>query len=668
MVYTSEQVKGFQEAAAARRAANPQKATPLTRAQAIGSAQAASEASSATPTTPISASSPSVPRNIAAETETISKIGRSPSSDQEMLDAALMTYGNNLPDEFKKLQESLANINAQNAEQIKAGISKMGQAGSELKATAEQEAGASPMRLNVLQQALRRASSVGSQELGKSDIFQKAADATGATELLGYGALASSLATRSDEMNYKYDNFSNVIGQIANSMAAQNTNLLSKAKLALDSYDQLRGEYEFERKRMDDIEAKKKDYEQQMEYLAKQNEYELGRMEKSNKLALELETEKSQIMSPTEWIEYAAKQQEYWDAIGYTPGMIPESDTYSISQTATGVTVDDIIAGQKTGQCGKLVNDLGFVTADGQRMFGDSYESKAKWIDANIKVPEAGMAFVMKTESPYGHVGFVESVDAANGTMTVLDSNWSGDEKAQRRIVPISSVAGFVRPPGAVSVDSSTGGLYDQYYSQAIKEGVPADDAQKFATDRIKEAYQPMTEAQGKAFNAYVIMNEEEDTYKSLMEGVNPEAFGDAINFISRKMKEGDTLTSDLVRQYVSDSTVSEAINSELRWLEGALREESGAVITVDEYKQKGAAYFPRPGDSATEIARKEKLRTGIVKSKYAKMGASGQRQYEQSFGGADEDVSADEDSMLQDLMDLYDNSSIVNEFNSLWE
>ena len=48
---------------------------------------------------------------------------------------------------------------------------------------------------------------------------------------------------------------------------------------------------------------------------------------------------------------------------------------------------------------------------------------------------------------------------------------------------------------------------------------------------------------------------------------------------------------------------------SEFRWLEGALREESGAAITVGEYDTKGTAFFARTGLASFNTALR-KLRS----------------------------------------------------------
>ena len=153
-----------------------------------------------------------------------------------------------------------------------------------------------------------------------------------------------------------------------------------------------------------------------------------------------------QLINPLDQPALIKAQYENWALSGYEPGVIPQGGEYGVTANGDGSVSINTEVGFKAGQCGRFVNDV-----FGQKMMGDSYESKMSWVDPSIKVPEAGMAFVMETESPYGHTGIVESVNAETGMMTVVDSNWGNDEKIQRREIPISSVSGFVRPPKSIS-------------------------------------------------------------------------------------------------------------------------------------------------------------------------------------------------------------------------
>lgn len=153
-----------------------------------------------------------------------------------------------------------------------------------------------------------------------------------------------------------------------------------------------------------------------------------------------------QLINPLDQQALIKAQYENWALLGFEPGVIPQGGSYGVTANGDGSISVNAEVGFKAGQCGRFVNDV-----FGQKMMGDSYESKMAWVDPTIKIPEAGMAFVMETESPYGHTGIVESVNPDTGMMTVIDSNWGLDEKVQRREIPISSVSGFVRPPNSIS-------------------------------------------------------------------------------------------------------------------------------------------------------------------------------------------------------------------------
>lgn len=113
--------------------------------------------------------------------------------------------------------------------------------------------------------------------------------------------------------------------------------------------------------------------------------------------------------------------------------------------------VSTFAIGALGGQCGHFVNQL-----TGLRM-GDSYASKAAYIDKSIKVPKIGDVFVMALKGTKyantGHTGFVKSVGPikADGTFDIVayDSNWnsvSAPETVQQHVINSSQISGFVRP------------------------------------------------------------------------------------------------------------------------------------------------------------------------------------------------------------------------------
>lgn len=121
-----------------------------------------------------------------------------------------------------------------------------------------------------------------------------------------------------------------------------------------------------------------------------------------------------------------------------TGQFISNSTSGAKGTNADALQVQD---GSKGGQCGRFVNDY---TGLG---LADSYQDKLNKMDKSITIPQAGDVFVM----PYswtGHTGFIMSVDEANGTAVVKDSNWSLNEKVQTHTIKLSSITGYWRSGG----------------------------------------------------------------------------------------------------------------------------------------------------------------------------------------------------------------------------
>lgn len=83
----------------------------------------------------------------------------------------------------------------------------------------------------------------------------------------------------------------------------------------------------------------------------------------------------------------------------------------------------------KRRQCGEYVNDVFGFTEDGGKIFGDSLESKTKWVTTNTPTP--GSAFVMDLGTSYGHVGVVEKV-LSDGSILISESNYDDEESFRR--------------------------------------------------------------------------------------------------------------------------------------------------------------------------------------------------------------------------------------------
>ena len=142
--------------------------------------------------------------------------------------------------------------------------------------------------------------------------------------------------------------------------------------------------------------------------------------------------------------------------LGGKTAVVASPDGNSISiQTADGT---------KGGQCGHYVNQV-----IGQRLMADSYESKMALTDPKIKTPSPGMIFVMPVKgkaSPYGHTGFIQSVDVKNGTAVVKDSNWSNnnDEIVRTHTLKLSQITGYIVP------DAMKAGYYNNSHTNAVSQ------------------------------------------------------------------------------------------------------------------------------------------------------------------------------------------------------
>lgn len=129
-----------------------------------------------------------------------------------------------------------------------------------------------------------------------------------------------------------------------------------------------------------------------------------------------------------------------------------------------------------TGQCGAWVNDylqnlwLG-------RLMWNSYESKAKNINSDTPVlwgvaiwnPQQGQGEFKE----YGHTGIVTWVNTENGTVTITDWNWNGDEKQQTREVKMSEITyngGFMNftEQDAVTYSDADVPMYKKYLQGKI--------------------------------------------------------------------------------------------------------------------------------------------------------------------------------------------------------
>lgn len=195
--------------------------------------------------------------------------------------------------------------------------------------------------------------------------------------------------------------------------------------------------------------------------------------------------------------------------------------------------------------------------------------------------------------------------------------------------------------------------------------GLSGKKAKEFAEKRLEDMHAKLTEQQGKSLTAFTIMDGESKTYDKITEEVDQEEFARAINKISRLAKD-DTFTGEMINRSTKDPKVRQAILSEMRWVEGKLRQESGAAISVEEYTTNGTSHFPRAGDDAETLAQKKAARNRSTRGKWLSMGSSGQRSWEEEFGGR-----VDEEPVLktdEEILTESDESEVDSQINNIRE
>ena len=168
---------------------------------------------------------------------------------------------------------------------------------------------------------------------------------------------------------------------------------------------------------------------------------------------------------------------------------LPAGGKYEVTNSIDAQGNPVISVGVKNGQsldlpgttrredwCAAFVNDI---TGAG---LGDLYSDKLA--KAKEPVPQSGMFFVQPTSDKWGHAGIVESVNLADGTMSVVEANWqkgaNGKGIVSRRTMKISDAGGFGIPKNAETVGTR------KDYSESQKAVMNNLDPQKLDANALK--------------------------------------------------------------------------------------------------------------------------------------------------------------------------------------
>lgn len=264
----------------------------------------------------------------------------------------------------------------------------------------------------------------------------------------------------------------------------------------------------------------------------------------------------------------------------------------------------------------------------------------------------------------YGHV----NVDQMNG-LNVGDKIDSGETfiEAETDSSKWGSSSGShtdIRFVGEAEENKPVDTVYSKFVEEAKSLGIKGkEDIKKFADDQIEASYKPMTESQGDSYSAYVKLVPENEHYIELTKDLDPEDFADSINIVTNAIKD-DGLTAQVVNNNIDDPIVRQAIMSEMRWIEGKLRKESGAAISAEEYSSNGTMYFPRTGDDEATIAVKEQRRKDVENGLVGQMGPAGTRLYEETQGQGEPPASTDPSKNPYMIIDTKSSGDVLSIFD----
>ena len=215
----------------------------------------------------------------------------------------------------------------------------------------------------------------------------------------------------------------------------------------------------------------KRDIERQDSVLAEQRQYDIEKLKEDRRYNLDiLATKRGWELSDLEK-KYELEREKYLAENGvpidYMSSNMQEGvatmngkSIYNFSLNKDGSVRVAWVEVWKTpqngrGQCWEFTNDCLFGKP---WFFWNTYKEKQDKV--NSQAPVAWSAFIMQTKSQWGHVGIVEKV-LPNGDIEVVDSNWKGNEKVDRRTIKKGSneykkITGYYVPPELKDMQRAT--------------------------------------------------------------------------------------------------------------------------------------------------------------------------------------------------------------------
>lgn len=271
------------------------------------------------------------------------------------------------------------------------------------------------------------------------------------------------------------------------------------------------------------------------------------------------------------------KQVPAWGVSTGTAPAPSRTPTIKSSYTPEGTFKVDIANGatpRKSSrgyyECAMLVND-----ALGTAM-PDLHTDKLKYNNSNV--PVVGGAFIEKTNDQYGHTGIVESINA-DGTINIVETNYPVGAGVTRKTIDPSkrNIVGYYNPQTA----------WQSGYMDITDITLP----------------EKTTEFKAKSFGYGTRMDNSDKILKTIDD-----------KFIESG-STGEYLTPrwELVPNWLKWTEQQQYEQAQRDFINAKLRQESGAVISPQEFDNAKKQYFPRPGDTKETIEQKRKNRELVI-------------------------------------------------------
>lgn len=399
-------------------------------------------------------------RDYTKEAQTISQYG-APQNDKDLVDMAIMTYGDALPQEIQDIKDKLdaaSGGDGTGLDGIGTSIQGFGQNVLDYQQDLNTQRGQIPGEMNLLQDLLKKKSGVGSQPLGKSKIFEMAG-------VDGIGSLSASLASNLQEMDMAYDSFANVVKRISDSKVGANTADLAKAENLLKSWEIVRDEYRYEKDRIDKIEERKQNLKDSMALADYQHNLDIDKMDREAEL---------EAGSAVSW------QSLFGGGVGTGSTYTSSDGTIYLAPGYSTAEGDRTVLGTQ-GQEGIFGSEFANNCVKYARLFVPNLpyglwdiSDKANAVDQNIGKDKGQAGYAMLTaEGAYGHATVVLKTDQENRRYYVREANYTPGTITEGRWISFDDprILGFIAPDeskvgqtqgGAMLAGAQAGGKFSE--------------------------------------------------------------------------------------------------------------------------------------------------------------------------------------------------------------